>query len=45
VLREEEFAGGWFKKIWFAVFDRRNEGNFEVFEAALDGKEIGVKER
>jgi hypothetical protein len=45
VLGEDEFAGGWFKKIWFAVFDRRNEGNFEVFEAALDGKEIGVKGR
>ncbi|KAL1842104.1 hypothetical protein VTJ49DRAFT_5983 [Mycothermus thermophilus] len=38
VLNESEFAGGWFKEIWFAVFDRRNEGNFEIFNVAFDGK-------
>ncbi|KAL2132986.1 hypothetical protein VTI74DRAFT_3056 [Chaetomium olivicolor] len=38
VLSESEFAGGWFKEIWFAVFDRRNEGNFDIFEEEFDGK-------
>jgi hypothetical protein len=38
VLNEAEFAGGWFKEIWFAVYDRRNEGNFEIFQEAFDGK-------
>ncbi|KAL2121658.1 hypothetical protein VTJ04DRAFT_5685 [Mycothermus thermophilus] len=38
VLGESEFAGGWFKEIWFAVFDRRKEGNFEIFSEAFDGK-------
>jgi hypothetical protein len=41
VLGEDEFAGGWFKEIWFAVYDRRNEGNFEIFSEAFDGKVIG----
>ena len=40
VLGEAEFAGGWFKEIWFAVYDRRNEGNFEIFKEAFDGKAI-----
>ena len=38
VLSESEFAGGWFKEIWFAVYDRRNEGNFEIFRDVFDGK-------
>lgn len=42
VLREAEFAGGWFKAIWFAVYDTRNEGNFAIFRRALDGKTVGV---
>jgi hypothetical protein len=41
VLAETEFAGGWFKEIWFAVYDRRNEGNFEIFQEAFDGKVAG----
>ncbi|KAK4119406.1 hypothetical protein N657DRAFT_650226 [Parathielavia appendiculata] len=41
VLSETEFAGGWFKEIWFAVYDRRNEGNYEIFKEAFDGKVIG----
>lgn len=41
VLSEEELAGGWFKEIWFAVYDRRNEGNYEVFRDALGGKVVG----
>jgi len=40
VLSESEFGGGWFAEIWFAVLDRRREGNFEIFETALDGKVI-----
>lgn len=38
VLSESEFEGGWFAEIWFAVLDRRREGNFEIFDKALDGK-------
>jgi hypothetical protein len=40
VLSEAEFAGGWFKEIWFAVYDRKNEGNFEIFEEAFNGKVV-----
>ncbi|KAK4096045.1 hypothetical protein N658DRAFT_391097, partial [Parathielavia hyrcaniae] len=38
VLSEAEFAGGWFREVWFAVYDRRNEGNYEIFKEAFDGK-------
>ncbi|GAB1316784.1 hypothetical protein MFIFM68171_06994 [Madurella fahalii] len=41
VLSEEELSGGWFKEIWFAVYDRRNEGNFEIFRDMFDGKVVG----
>lgn len=41
VLSEDEFAGGWFREIWFAVYDRRGEGNFEIFRDVLDGKIVG----
>lgn len=40
VLREQEFSGGWWDGIWFAIYDTKNEGNFEVFERVLDGVEI-----
>ncbi|OAQ64122.1 mitochondrial chaperone BCS1 [Pochonia chlamydosporia 170] len=40
VLREQEFQGGWWEEIWFAVFDTRREGNFEVFEDILGGQEV-----
>jgi hypothetical protein len=42
VLSEIEFAGGWFKEIWFAVYDRRKEGNFEIFTDAFDGKALAT---
>ncbi|KAK3293804.1 uncharacterized protein B0H64DRAFT_442909 [Chaetomium fimeti] len=42
VLGEVEFAGGWFKEIWFAVYDLRKEGNFEIFREAFDGKVIAA---
>lgn len=40
VLSESEFGGGWFAEIWFAVLDRRTEGNFEIFEKGLNGKVV-----
>ncbi|KAH8177782.1 mitochondrial chaperone BCS1 [Sarocladium implicatum] len=40
VLRENEFKGGWWDGIWFAIYDTRNEGNFDVFERVLSGQEI-----
>ncbi len=43
VLNEDEFASGWFREIWFAVYDRRNEGNFEIFSATFDGNVVGER--
>lgn len=40
VLRENEFKGGWWDGIWFAIFDSKKEGNFEIFERVLSGVEI-----
>ncbi|KAF4344130.1 mitochondrial chaperone BCS1 [Fusarium beomiforme] len=40
VLREPEFQGGWWEEIWFAVYDRRGEGNLEIFEEILGGVEV-----
>lgn len=40
VLLEDEFSGGWWKDVWFAVFDRKNEGNFDIFEKVLGGMEV-----
>ncbi|KAK2777430.1 mitochondrial chaperone bcs1 [Colletotrichum kahawae] len=40
VLGEAEFAGGWWREMWFAVYDRKNEGNFEVFDEMLGGVEV-----
>lgn len=40
VLREAEFQGGWWEEIVFAVFDAKNEGNFEAFEKTLGGVEV-----
>jgi hypothetical protein len=37
VLREGEFAGGWWEEVWFAVLDGRGEGNLGVFEEVLGG--------
>ena len=41
VLGEREFAWGWFREVWFAVFDQRGEGNFRIFRNFLDGKVVG----
>lgn len=40
VFEQQEFQGGWWKEVCFAVLDRRNEGNFEVFEKTLGGMEV-----
>lgn len=40
VLEEEEFSGGWWREIWFAVLDPKNEGNFEIFQKVLGGMEV-----
>ncbi|KAI1071244.1 hypothetical protein LB507_009633 [Fusarium sp. FIESC RH6] len=40
VLKEPEFQGGWWEEIWFAVFDKRGEGNLEIFEEILDGVSV-----
>ncbi|KAH7310425.1 hypothetical protein B0I35DRAFT_357936 [Stachybotrys elegans] len=40
VFGEAEFQGGWWEEVWFAVYDTRNEGNFEVFERVLGGVEV-----
>lgn len=37
VLQETEFAGGWWREVWFAVFDTRREGNYEIFDDVLGG--------
>ncbi|KAI3317638.1 hypothetical protein HD806DRAFT_366254 [Xylariaceae sp. AK1471] len=45
VLNEPEFRGGWWREIWFAVLDPRNEGNFNVFDRVLGGKDFGKVDR
>ncbi|KAK0643201.1 hypothetical protein B0T16DRAFT_391767 [Cercophora newfieldiana] len=40
VLGEEEFTGGWWREVVFAVFDKTGEGNFEVFRGVLDGMRV-----
>ncbi|KFH42842.1 hypothetical protein ACRE_064380 [Hapsidospora chrysogenum ATCC 11550] len=40
VFAEPEFQGGWWEEVWFAVYDRKGEGNYEVFEEVLGGVEV-----
>ncbi|KAM0417478.1 hypothetical protein ACHAPT_012542 [Fusarium lateritium] len=40
VLREKEFQGNWWREVWFAVFDPKNDGNYEVFQQVLSGKRV-----
>ncbi|KAK4136105.1 hypothetical protein BT67DRAFT_461131 [Trichocladium antarcticum] len=40
VLREDEFAGNWWREVCFAVFDATGEGNYEVFKQVLDGRQV-----
>ncbi|KAI0424234.1 hypothetical protein F5Y09DRAFT_147745 [Xylaria sp. FL1042] len=44
VLDEVEFRGGWWREIWFAVLDTKNEGNFDIFNRVLGEKNFGVHE-
>lgn len=40
VLTEWEFQGNWWIDVCFAVLDKRNDGNFEIFRKVLDGKMV-----
>lgn len=40
VLEEDEFGGGWWRKVWFAILDPNDEGNFERFERVLGGMQV-----
>ena len=40
VMREDEFRGNWWKTVVFAVYDPKNEGNFEIFNRVLGGKAV-----
>ncbi|KAH6637206.1 hypothetical protein F5144DRAFT_592139 [Chaetomium tenue] len=40
VLREHEFSGNWWRQIWFAVYDPKEEGNYEIFDRVLSGKQV-----
>ncbi|KAK1829447.1 hypothetical protein QBC39DRAFT_263089 [Podospora conica] len=40
VMREEEFRGNWWKTVVFAVYDPKNEGNFEIFNRVLGGQRV-----
>ncbi|KAI0802278.1 hypothetical protein GGR55DRAFT_452675 [Xylaria sp. FL0064] len=42
VLDEVEFRGGWWREIWFAVLDTKNEGNFSIFDRVLGERDFGV---
>lgn len=40
VMREDEFRGNWWKTVVFAVYDPKNEGNFEIFNRVLGGQKV-----
>ncbi|CAH0027944.1 unnamed protein product [Clonostachys rhizophaga] len=40
VLRENEFAGNWWKRVWFAVYDPKQDGNFDTFHRVLHGQQV-----
>lgn len=40
VLREMEFHGNWWREVWFAVYDPKQEGNYEIFQKVLAGKRV-----
>ncbi|KAG8169335.1 hypothetical protein KVR01_000080 [Diaporthe batatas] len=39
VFEEQEFSGGWWKEVCFAVLDKNNVGIFDAFEKTLGGLE------
>ncbi|KAJ4424831.1 hypothetical protein N0V82_000550 [Gnomoniopsis sp. IMI 355080] len=40
VLEEDEFGGGWWREVWFAVLDPNNNGIFELFDRVLGGVQV-----
>ncbi|KAI0418548.1 hypothetical protein F5X98DRAFT_337533 [Xylaria grammica] len=40
VLREDEFSGNRWSDVCFAVYDPKNEGNYEIFKQVLAGREV-----
>lgn len=40
VLREDEFHGNFWREVYFAVYDSKNNGTFEIFRRVLDGKKV-----
>ncbi|KAK7432100.1 hypothetical protein QQZ08_001390 [Neonectria magnoliae] len=40
VLREDEFSGNWWREVWFAVYDPKDEGNFGIFAQVLEGEQV-----
>ncbi|KAH6622563.1 hypothetical protein F5144DRAFT_594897 [Chaetomium tenue] len=40
VLREDEFSGGWWRQICFAVFDPSGTGNYDVFRRVLHDQQV-----
>jgi uncharacterized protein (TIGR02452 family) len=40
VFEEQEFSGGWWKEVCFAVRDPKNVGNFQAFEKTMGGLEL-----
>ncbi|SPO05599.1 uncharacterized protein DNG_08286 [Cephalotrichum gorgonifer] len=40
VMREDEFSGNWWRKVWFAVYDPKGEGNFGIFDRVLSGRKV-----
>ncbi|POS80848.1 hypothetical protein DHEL01_v200763 [Diaporthe helianthi] len=39
VFEEQEFSGGWWKEVWFAVMDKKNGTISDTFEKTLGGLE------
>lgn len=40
VLEEDEFGGGWWREMWFAVLDPNHNGNFDLFDKVLGGVQV-----
>ncbi len=40
VLQEDEFSGNWWREVCFAVYDPKNDGNYDIFKRILHGQEV-----
>lgn len=40
VLEDVEFGGGWWREVWFAVLDSKDEGVFKLFDKVLGGMQV-----